>query len=219
MNKLDASKKSKRYLIIVVTIITIIMLIILYFDTEFKSAYIPDELLDNGWGEDIDKRNSGSQLIGLNKWSSFTYTIDNSYPSYLTISTIKTLLILSEEDLKEKINSTIKGTVEDNISINNAFHKGERTLKNGHKTLFIVYNGNITSKNPPEKIKIIGEIWNCEKSGTSIISLGVAQITDNKHNNSEINYKNWKKIINDQEGTFGSNFINVDGLIYNIICH
>jgi hypothetical protein len=47
-----------------------------------------------------------------------------------------------------------------------------------------VYNGTDNSKNPSEEVKIIGEVWNCATSGTSIICIGVAQITDNAHSNS-----------------------------------
>jgi hypothetical protein len=86
--------------------------------------------------------------------------------------------------------------------------------------MYTIYEGNDTSKDPYEKIKIIGESWSCGTSGTSIIIIGVAQISDNLNNNTEINTTHWAKIVKDEEGTFGlEEFIGEDGLIYNIICH
>ena len=97
---------------------------------------------------------------------------------------------------------------------------GERMLKNEHNTMYIVFDGNDTSKNPSEKIKIIVEVWRCKTSGTSVICIGFAQITDNLHGNSELNIDHWKKIVRDGVGTFGTgDFLGEDGLIYNVFCH
>ena len=84
----------------------------------------------------------------------------------------------------------------------------------------------ITSK---DKIYYIGETWNCGVSGTAIICIGYAQITDNIDNNSNENYENFAKIIKDKEGTFREYFRNKvsdelifqgeNGLIFNVKCH
>ena len=98
---------------------------------------------------------------------------------------------------------------------------GKRVIKNSkHETSYIIYDGIKNSTNPPEKIKIIGEVWNCGTSGTSIICIGVAQITNYANSNTEIDTSIWEKIIRDKEGTFGlDGYQGVDGLIYNVICH
>jgi hypothetical protein len=83
--------------------------------------------------------------------------------------------------------------------------------------MFVVFYGNDTSKNPTEQIRIIGETWNCVVSGSSIICLGFAQITDNSDTGSEPDYSYWEHIIGDKIGFFGVQ--NEKGLIYNVKCH
>ena len=101
--------------------------------------------------------------------------------------------------------------------------KSSRVLDNGHKTIYVTYNGTIISNNYSEQIVIIGETWNCARSGTSIICIGFAQITDNS-NNLGYNYTALAKVLGDKEGTFvqrfnSYDFIKDDGLIFNVKCH
>jgi hypothetical protein len=113
---------------------------------------------------------------------------------------------------------TIEKALQQGINIDNKSEiTGERALNNKHKTTYIIYNGNDATKNPHEEIKIIGEFWNCGTSGTSIICIGFAQVTDYAHNNSTVNTTQWAKIIRDKNGLAG--FIGEDGLIYNVVCH
>lgn len=215
----DAFRDTKIYTMIAVSIIALLLLLYIISNIGFNYSYVPDEYLDENWGEDIEKRERGSQLFGLNKWNGFTYIIDNNYKAYLSVITIKSFLILSKDDLKEKTLESIHELEINGISIDiNSLICGERSLKNNHKTSYFIYNGNDTLKNPTERIKIIGEAWNCVKSGTSIICIGVSEITDNELNNANLNFKNWEKIIKDKDGTFGDSFIGTDGLIYNILC-
>jgi hypothetical protein len=95
--------------------------------------------------------------------------------------------------------------------------------------MYIVYNATLSlSENITEQVRFIGETWNCDKSGTSVICIGYAQVTNNSDNNSGVNLKYWAKIIGDKDGTFlqkypsyfsfGS-FIDSNGLIFNVKCH
>jgi hypothetical protein len=129
--------------------------------------------------------------------------------------------MMDEKEIFDKTEDIIQNTFDDGFNIdNNTKITGKRILKNGHKTMYIIYNGTNISKNPNENIKIIGEVWNCGKSSTSIICLGYAQITDNKNNNANIYINYWQKIIGDEQGTFGlKDFQKEDGLIFNVICH
>jgi hypothetical protein len=75
-----------------------------------------------------------------------------------------------------------------------------------------------------EKVKIIGEAWNCANSGTSIICIGVAQTTDVKNGNNYENFIHWAKIIGDEKKTFNeiynyNNYADPNGLIFNVKCH
>ena len=137
-----------------------------------------------------------------------------------TVSSFKTIFIISEEDLKNKMEETIKESYKQDISVDfETKISGERTLGNGHKTKYSIYDGNYSFDEGNDEIKIIGESWNCGISGTSIICIGYAQVTDNAHNNSEIDLTYWIRILKDKDGTFGLDFKGNDGLIFNVKCH
>jgi hypothetical protein len=198
------------YIIIALIIIIVIITTVFFSTNRLNIAFIEDSLLFDSWYEDIDERKDESKLFGLEKWASFTYKNNNdSYPSYITITSIKLLFMMNEEDLLDKTELTINEASDQGIFIDyDSRISGVRVINNGHKTMYIIYDGNDTTKNPYERIKIIGETWNCANSGTSIICIGFAQVTNNAYNNSKVNTTHWDKIID-----YG------DGLIYNVKCH
>jgi len=203
-------RENRIYIIIAVIIIIVIILTVFFSTNILTKAIIEDNALGDSWFEDIDERNQGSQLFGLENWASFTYkNNDLNYPAYVTVTSFKLLFMMSEDDLLKKTEDTIDSASKKGIFIDTDTRiTGKRDLKNGHKTTYIIYDGYDTSKKTMEEIKIIGETWNCGNSGTSIICIGVAQITDNVNNNSNINIIYWNRIIGDK-----------DGLIYNVKCH
>jgi hypothetical protein len=217
----DDSSETRIYIIIALIIILAVIFAVVFSGFQFKQAYIHHDFLDEKWFENLVERDSGSNFLGLEKWESLTYELDSDYTAYLTITTIKTFVMMDEKELRDAIEDTVEKAFKVGISLdNNTKINGERMLKNGHKTLFIIYKGNDTSDNINEQIRIIGEVWNCGKTGTSIICLGFSQISDNKHNKSEIFTTFWEKIIGDEDGTFGNEgYKREDGLIYNVICH
>ena len=209
------SREYKIYGVIAIFIIVVIVLAIFFSSNQLTEAYIVDNVLDANWSEDINERESDSRLWGLEKWGSYTYkTSDSKFPAYVTITSIKTLFMMNEDDLKDQTLNTINQASGHGIFLQEDTKvTGERMLSNEHKTIYIVYEGNNTLG---EIIKIIGETWNCKESGTSIICIGFAQLT----NNSETNTNYWTKIIKDKEGTFGlGDFKGEDGLIFNVKCH
>jgi len=205
---LSEEKKNRMvYGIISIVVIILIIITVIFSSNSITESYIDDKYISNGWIEDINDREYNERLFGLEKQASFTYRIDGSYPAYVSVTTIKTLFLMNEKELFDK-------TVE----------TGSRILNNTHKTSYVIYDGTDNSKNISEEIKIIGECWNCAASGTSIICIGYAQITDNAANNSSVNLNNWARILKDKDGTFvntyGSNiFQGENGLIFNVICH
>ena len=215
-----SGRDTKIYVAIAVFVIIIVFIAVVFSNVSFKPAYIGDEFLVGGWLESPVKRERGEGLLGLEKWSSYTYEIDDVYPASVTVTTIKTIIMMNEDELREKTLEAINNAEEQGILIENDSVVSWRVLKNGHKTTYMLYNGTNTSFDPPEKIKVIGEVWNCGISGTSIIVIGIAQITDYANGKTEVDTSNWEKIVSDKEGTFGiSGYKNTDGLIYNIICH
>lgn len=213
--------ETKIYALIAVFFVIIIFLTILFTNNNLELAYVSHSVLGSEWQEDLDERTIDSHFLNIEKFGRLVYRADGNYPAYLSITTIKSLFMVGEDDLQKKITDAIEQTTgEDVILDNDSKLLGRRTLENDHESLFIIYNGTYTSSIKNEGIRIIGEVWNCGISGTSIICIGYAQITDNTHNNSIVFFDNWVKIIKDGAGTFGTDlFKGSDGLIANVICH
>ena len=217
----DERRNNRIYLAVAIFIIIVIILTIFLSNKQLIRAKIEDDILGESWIEDIRERDSGSGSFGLEKWASYTYKNNNvTYPAYVTVTSFKTLFMINEEELKNKMEETIKESYKQGNFVDLETKKtGERNLANGHKTFYSIYDGNYSNNNLNEKIKIIGETWNCGVSDTSIICIGYAQITDYAHNNSENNFTYWVNILKDIEGTFGLDFKGSEGLLYNVKCH
>jgi hypothetical protein len=205
------------YTLIALVVVIIIFLTVL-LSNQLTKAYINDVALTN-WTEDLQLRDGSNSLFGIEKWASFTYTNnDDSYPAYITVTSIKTLFMMSEADLLDKTIEAINNAKKDGIILDgDSLIEGKRKINEDHESMFVSYTGNDTSKDPNEQIKIIGETWNCAVSGTSVICIGFSQISDNLHNEPEINLLFWEQIIGDKIGSLG--IINENGLIYNVRCH
>jgi len=225
----DVFKGNRVYIIVAIFIIIVIVLTVLFSGRELFSANVPYETYyKDGWSESRTEWMHGSGLFGLESWNSFTYRNNNtSYPAYLTVTTMKNLFMKNENDLKKETKETIiKEASKQNINIDRETEiSGERALKNGHKTMYILYNATLSlSETDTEQVKFIGETWNCDRSSTSVICIGYAQVTYN----STYNLKYWAKITGDKDGTFLQkypsifsldDFIDSNGLIFNVKCH
>jgi hypothetical protein len=200
------------YVAVAVFIIILIILTILFTSNQLTQAYVSHEYLSNGW-IDSGERDSEEGFLGLEKQASFKYIVDENYddryPAFLTVSSIKTLFLMNEEELLSKTIETINLAADERSIVieENSKIEGNRVINNSHETYFVKFNGTDMSEDISEDIKIIGETWNCAFSGTSVICIGVAQITDNSHNNSVENLTHWNEIIAK------------NGLIYNVNCH
>jgi hypothetical protein len=221
VNSEDDSKIILKFGIISILIFIIILLFIFFNNSITNIAYVNQDYLDDEWFENLEFRTIDTRLFGLEKWITIRYDINSNYTTYLTITTVKTLVLLDENELSDKIEDIIESMLDKGIIIDkNSKINGERFLESGHKSIYKIFDGVNNKKKPNEKVKIIAEIWNCGIESKTIITLGYSQITDNYHNNSNINYEYWQKIVGDQVGTFGEdNYIRNDGLIYNIVCH
>lgn len=219
----DKFRGSKLYIVIAVFVIVVVFLaIVLGPGSSFFIAYVSDDVLfDTEWVENPLKRVTSEQLFGLEKYASYTYEINGVYPASLTVTTVKTLVMMSEDQIRDMVLESIRDAQNQSIIIDNETEiTGWRVLENEHRTQYIIYDGVKTSITPFESVKIIGEVWNCGISGTSVICIGISQVTDNANDNPSINNTSWEKIVQDKEGTFGTgNYMGLDGLIYNVVCH
>jgi hypothetical protein len=212
-------RENKIYLAIAIFIILVVILSLIWSSLQLTPAYVPDDFLDYGWSENLFERSTKSYFFGLEKWRTLTYELNGKYPAYLTVTTFKMLVMMNEDDLRYKSIETIEKASQHGIIVNKSTEiVGERILINDHRTMYTLYDGVDTSKNPSENVKIICEVWNCARSGISVICIGVAQITDNQHNNSEINTTSWAKIVRDDIGIIDG-LRGKDGLLFNVKCH
>lgn len=217
---------NKFYVVLAVVILILLIITFLFSGNQITRAIVSYEYLTDGWDDSGDRYNS-ERLLGLEKQSSIKYSKDSDdiYSSFLTVTTIKTLFALNEEELIEKTEETItQSAIEQNITLNETSRfKGSRFLNNQHKTIYVIYNGSIVKNDVSEEVILFGETWNCAQSDTSIICIGFSQITDDL-NALGYNYTDLVKIIGDKDGTFverfdSSDFITQNGLIFNVKCH
>ena len=82
---------------------------------DLTSAYIPDSVLTKGWYENTAMRNTGTQFFGLEKWASTTYEINDDYPASLTVTTMKTMVLMDEQELQKQTRETLNTTLNENI--------------------------------------------------------------------------------------------------------
>ena len=193
---------------------------------EIREAYIDDVYLSN-WK--LIATNETNEFFGLGKWITKEYAYkDNDFPAFLCITTIKTLLLMSENDLKKMVfEDLLKDLEKQGVKVDeNSIKEGSRKMGLGHITNYIVCNGSISKEfeklnllgkkiklffnlkdgimefKANETVKILAEVWNCKESGVSVICLGVAQITQHGLVFVYENSTAWKEIVGDPYGTF-----------------
>ncbi len=219
-------KINKFYVALAFVVLILLIITFLFSGNQIIRAIVPSDYLTDNW-DDLGEATYEERVFGLEKQASIKYGIEDDYDNsaFLRVTTFKTIFMVGEDELINKTDNTIiQSSVEKNITLNqSSVLKGSRILRNGHKTSYIIYNGSIFSNNFEEKVVLIGETWNCPSSGTSIICIGYAQITDNE-NSLGYNYDNLAKIIGDAAGTFVNkfneyDFIKQDSLIFNVKCH
>ena len=217
------------YIIVAIIVIIVIVFAVILSSNTLVQAYIDDSYLDDLWFEDVNERFYEERSFGLEKQASFTYYLNeeacNGFPAFLTVTTFKTLFMISEDDLFENLIETIHDYASVDKVILNESSKlfGDRTIKNGnHPTRYCFFEGSINISGLSERVFYFGEIWNCGVSGSSIVCIGFAQVT----NNSIENFSHLGKMVRDNYGTFKNEFNfpdylfeGNDGLIYNIKCH
>ena len=197
-------------------LILIICIILCTGCVSLSCSYIPDQYLQNGWHENLALRNTGMQVFGLEKWCSITYSIEGKYPAFLTITTYKTLILPEKQQLLNQIKNIIQHTFQEQIIINeNSEISGSRTLYQNHKSFYLIYEGIDVSNSENITVKLIGEVWTCDTTGSSIICIGIAHTTQA---DGSKNLQQWSTLVMDLVGSI-ENCTGSDGLIYNILCH
>ena len=189
---------------------------------QIAPAFVPDSTLQDGWHELIGQRLETSGFLNLDQSVTYTYGIlDDSFPATLKVQTKKSIVFSSESQLLEHTISKFLLNLQQNFTLNDQpYLKGMRILKNGHQTQYALYNATLNFSQYQEEVRIIIEIWNCGVSKTSIINIGVAQISNHTNPSStQWNQLHWQNMLSDPVGTFGQDFKAENGLIYTINCY
>ncbi|MEM0493184.1 MAG: hypothetical protein QXS02_04430 [Candidatus Thermoplasmatota archaeon] len=205
-------------IIIVLGVISIVFVVILN-SINIKVAYIPDEKLSHGWYEDTSLRSSSSYILGFEQCRSITYKFNNDSSAILVVITVKSLGWLNSKQLEEKIDYFLEYNIKDkNITINESMKKrGERVHPNGHRAVYILSRGTYQEENITFNVELIGEAWNCDISGTSIICIGYACTTRINDNRVYEDKSRYRAMVADQLASVDG--IRGEGLIVNVACH
>ena len=186
---------------------------------DLTHAYIPDSLLTEGWHENVSCRETDAQSFGLEKWASMRYEYNDTYDAWLIITTMKTLTRMDDQQLQEKTLDTIHTALPEGMVLNESNNiTGARVLKNRHKTRYMIYEGGERNDTGEQKVKIIGEMWHCKSSGTAVICVGMAFITDQLTNATGENMAHWATMVMDESGTIGG-WTGENGRIYSVVDH
>jgi hypothetical protein len=208
--------------VISLVIIVIIASVMVISTRQIMGAVVPDSSLVDGWHERISDRAVSSGFFNINQEIAYTYAVDDViFPASLLVQTTKSLVLPSEAQLLTQAISRYLPSLQDRFLINQtASVQGMRELKNGHHTHYIIYPGSINASDGVDEVRCIIEVWNCGLSKTSIICVGVAQMTnDSVPPLNQSNLDHWQRIISDPVGSFGDQYRHDDALIYSIRCH
>ncbi len=206
--------ENKKTLIPPFVILLLLFLTLLSGCIDPHCSSLPTTTLIGGWHENTALRNSGIQLFGLEKWCGSTYEIGGRYPAILSVNTIRTIMLTSEEELTQQVHNTIINTFNTTMILQKN-RTGIRTNQQNHETQYIIYDAYDTIKQ--EQIKIIGEVWNCPISGTSILCIGIAYLTNHDISNETV-LTQWYRIIGDPQGAIDIQSVSL-GLLYQVRCH
>lgn len=205
---------------------------------QLEPARIPDRLLEgaggNGWEKNLSASQSepDSAQAGLAKSQTLVYEDrardGEGYPATFTLTTLRTFFRPTESDTRERVQEAIRKEAEGRgIEIVGAAATGERRLANGADSLWFVYNGSVerTStlfRSADARVKVYGEVFQCEATKGVIVAVGLAQISDARRVGSvqlptEEEPTTWRELAADPRGSL-EGIRGSDGLAYNIVC-
>lgn len=153
---------------------------------------------------------------------------EDGYPGTLSVTTLRTLMRPTEQKVRDVVQERIREDVEARgLRIEGAAATGERRLANGADALWFVHNGSVQSsgsffQSRDARVKVYGEVFQCEGTKSVVVVVGLAQTTDVRRVGgvqlpSEEDPTTWREIAADPrggiEGIRGS-----DGLAYNVAC-
>lgn len=206
----------------------------------FKAASVPDKFLEgpggNGW-ERVENRSMSepqSEWMGFKKEQVLVYqdraTDGRGYPGTLTVVTLRAISAYSPEALKDLIKEQVRSRAEAaGLAVGGDPVEGTRTLADGSSTQYFVYSANVTKAGfftqKDAGAKLIGEVWNCEASRTSVVAIGFAQVSSRSTTaglllpggSSGVKLDTWRELVADKDGAI-EGIKGERGLIDHVTC-
>ncbi|HVL47936.1 MAG TPA: hypothetical protein VM889_05225 [Candidatus Thermoplasmatota archaeon] len=196
-------------------------------------AKVPQNLLGgNGWRLDTGRSDDAprSEAFGLAARQSLVYVDEGrsprGYPGQILLLTLKGLLTPSDESIKDQVRTQVlEGAAAAGIAVGAQSREGRRALASGATSTFFTYDGVVrggggvftTSK---AEVKILGEVWHCRQTGTSVLAVALAQVSDvDAVGGVELpanrDATTWREIVADPSGALDGTG---NGLVYAVTC-
>lgn len=196
--------------------------------TTIFAAHVDDAVVTAGWELNEDKRREDSQFLGIGlKRVTLVYEYDESrfngpYPAAFLVTSLKILGGASRQELFEELDQTLQDVLENqNVELDQDSRvEGERVLAHGQETIYFTYEataqGDGSLFDQGREIRILGEVFNDQRSDLTVLLIGLAQVTGDSFLTGQENNTNWEKIVEDPEGTI-EGYDGEAGLAYHVI--
>jgi hypothetical protein len=189
----------------------------------------------NGWEQDASRSDAqpASESGGLVQRQTLAYRDDarggnGGYPASISLTTLKLTPSPGEAQLRDILRKQVQQSAEQQgIALGDQVREGSRTLADGHGSLWFQFTGTVTGDGPlftteDATAKILGEVWNCPESGTSVAAVGLAQTTSTQVVGgipvaTNENPTNWREIAGDPSGSIDGQR-DASALVYNVVC-
>lgn len=198
-------------------------------------ARVPDELLGgrdgNGWALDAGESEQRPQGSGFGLVATQTLLYedpgDPGYPASLSLTTIRTLLAPSTNELRERVRERVRERAQElGIRLDAEERQGSRVVATGDPSLWFLFRGTVEEAGElftqDATVRILGEVWNCRASGNSVAAVGLAQIDSVTLVNGvpvrrQVDETNWRELVQDPAGSI-EGVAGIKGLLYNVAC-
>lgn len=198
--------------------------------TTIFAAHVDEAVVTAGWEEKEDQRREDSQFLGIGlKRVTLVYEYDDSrfngpYPAAFLVTSLKILGGASRQELFEELDETLQDVLENqNVELDEDSRvEGERVLAQGQQSIYFTYEataqGDGSLFDQDRRIRILGEVFNDQRSDLTVLLIGLAQITGPSFLTGQENNTNWEKIVEDPEGTI-EGYDGDAGLAYHVVSH
>ena len=199
-----------------------------------EPARVPEAALAGaGWRADAAHSDAApsSTAFGTTSVQKLAYRDDaadgRGYPGHLLVYTFRSLVTPSEEKLRDEVQEQVRAAVQaQGVRLDAEASRSTRAVASGATSFYFVYNGTVTQESGvftrDARVKVLGEVFPCRAERTSVVAVGLAQVTSTRSLGGVAFPANsdpatWRELVADPAGTIeghrGGN-----GLVHAIAC-